>query len=331
MPTKPVSAVYGPLPSRRLGRSLGIDPIPLKTCNWNCVYCQLGRSTPLVNERREWVSTEAILAEVETVLATAAPDSIDWVTFVGSGEPLLHSEIGRMIRSVKQMTSIPVGLITNGALFFVPEVRGAVLDADAIMPTLSAGSAELYRTIHRPHPAVTFDRHVAGLIALRDEYEGQLWLELMLLAGLNDSEEALQDISRTVAQIQPDTVHITLPTRPPSETWVALPEADAIERAVSILGSVAHIVVPRNGQFVLANANPVKAIVELVARHPIDDAQLDQIVEGFSAEIERDIRQKLLVSGQVRRVQRHGKWFWCHQNAGYPDSDYSEKVHPHPL
>ncbi len=144
--------VYGPIPSRRLGSSLGVDPIPLKTCNWNCVYCQLGRSVPLTNERREYVPRTEILAELHAALANHLPGEIDFISFVGSGEPTLHLGIGWLIRQAINATSIPVAVITNGALLHQPDVRADLLPADVVMPTLCAGTAELYRRIHRPHP-----------------------------------------------------------------------------------------------------------------------------------------------------------------------------------
>ena len=147
--------VFGPVPSRRLGQSLGVDTIPLKTCNWNCVYCQLGRSEPLINERREYVPREIIMAEVKETLQNHRPGEIDWVTFVGSGEPTLHSGIGWLIRQVKAFTDIPVAVITNGSLLYLPAVREELAPADAVLPTLDAGSAQLYRQINRPYPALT--------------------------------------------------------------------------------------------------------------------------------------------------------------------------------
>ncbi len=157
--------VYGPVASRRLGQSLGIDPIVLKTCNWNCVYCQLGRSRPVVNRRKSYCPAAAILAEVEAALDAHHPDEIDWVTFVGSGEPTLHTEIGELIRRVKALTEKPVAVITNGALLYLPDVRAELSAADAMLPSLDAGNPGLYRQINRPHPAVTFHRLLDGLIA----------------------------------------------------------------------------------------------------------------------------------------------------------------------
>ena len=166
--------VFGPVPSRRLGQSLGIDPIPHKTCNWNCVYCQLGRTQPLTNARLAYYPPEEILAEVKHALANLSPDEIDWITFVGSGEPILHSEMGFLIREVKAMTPLPVAIITNGSLLYLPEVRTDLSMADAVMPSLDVGNAQLYRKLNRPHGEVTFERLVDGLTAFRDEYQGKL-------------------------------------------------------------------------------------------------------------------------------------------------------------
>lgn len=184
--------VFGPVPSRRLGRSLGIDTIPLKTCNWNCVYCQLGRSRPLKNKRQVYVPPERILADVELALTPHKPGEIDWVTFVGSGEPALHIDLGWLIRKVKELTPLPVAVITNGSLLYLPEVREELSAADAILPTLDAGNARLYHKLNRPYPDITYKRLVDGLIAFRKEYRGKFCVEVMLVRGLNDTEEALQ-------------------------------------------------------------------------------------------------------------------------------------------
>jgi wyosine [tRNA(Phe)-imidazoG37] synthetase (radical SAM superfamily) len=212
--------VFGPVPSRRLGKSLGIDPLPLKTCNWNCVYCQLGRSLPLTNQRREYFPRKEIMAEVEKALSAHASAEIDWVTFVGSGETTLHASIGWLIRQVKALTNIPVAVITNGSLLYKPEMRLELSPADAVLPSLDAGNARLYRKLNRPYPEVSFKRLTEGLAAFRKEYQGKLWVEVMLVRGINDTEEALSEITATLKDIHPDEVHILQPERPPVETWV---------------------------------------------------------------------------------------------------------------
>jgi len=256
--------IYGPIPSRRLGQSLGVDPIPLKTCNWNCVYCQLGRSVPLINERREYVPRAAIMAELETALTAHAPGEIDYISFVGSGEPTLHSGLGWLIRQTKAITDIPVAVITNGSTLYLPDVRAELCAADVLMPTLSAGSADLHMAIHRHHPALNFARHVDGIIALRAEYAGPLWIEVMLIHGMNDSQQALTDLAAMLAHVQPDEVHITLPTRPPSETWVEPPDHEGLMRATAILGDIAHVVQPGEGSFDLSGGDDVvEAIIAM--------------------------------------------------------------------
>jgi len=137
------ACVFGPLSSRRLGRSLGIDPVPPKTCNWNCVYCQLGRSVPLINERRDYLPPDDIMEELRRALRIQPPAEIDWVTFLASGEPTLHASLGRMIRQVKAFTRIPVAVITNGSLLYRPEVQEELMPADAVLPSLDAGTAAL--------------------------------------------------------------------------------------------------------------------------------------------------------------------------------------------
>lgn len=179
---------------------------------------------PLVNQRRNYFLPEAILAEVQAALSAHRPGEIDWITFVGSGEPTLHASIGLLIRQVKMLTDLPVAVITNGSLLYLPEARQELSAADAVLPTLDGGTPELYRTINRPHPAITFERLVEGLIAFRQKYHGKLWIEVMLVRGLNDSEPALRDIATMLRKINLDEVHNNLPTRPPVETWVQPPD-----------------------------------------------------------------------------------------------------------
>ncbi|MFZ5821996.1 MAG: radical SAM protein [Chloroflexota bacterium] len=323
--------VFGPVPSRRLGQSLGIDTIPLKTCNWNCVYCQLGRTVPLTNERREYIPREEILAEVEQALAAHHPDEIDWVTFVGSGEPTLHSGIGWLIRRVKARTEKPVAVITNGALLHVAGVREELSAADAVLPTLDAGDAALYRRINRPHPEVTFERLVDGLSEFRHEYRGKLWVEVMLVRGLNDSEETLRGIAAALEGIRPDEIHINLPTRPPVETWVAPPDEEGLLRAMSILGEVARVVHPAEGHFDLGGyANVVDAVIGIVTRHPMREDELRKALSRWSSADVDSTFQALEYSGRAQVVERYGCRFWSASPSHYPDEAQSQRTAPKP-
>jgi wyosine [tRNA(Phe)-imidazoG37] synthetase (radical SAM superfamily) len=321
--------VFGPVPSRRLGQSLGIDTIPLKTCNWNCVYCQLGRTMPLTNERHEYVPVKDILLEVEQVLRSRVNGGIDWVTFVGSGEPTLHSKIGELIRSVKNMTSLPVAVIINGSLFYLPEVRAELSIADAILPTLDAGTPELYRKINRPHPQITFERLVNGLIAFREEYRGKLWVEVMLVRGLNDTPQALENIAKILQRVKPDAVHINLPTRPPVETWVQPPDDEGLMRAISILGNTAEVVHPAEGSFDLSGyANVVDAIVGIITRHPMRQDELERSLHRWSLKDVNNALEDLKNSGRAQIVERLGIRFWSAAPSIYPDDASSQRTIP---
>jgi wyosine [tRNA(Phe)-imidazoG37] synthetase (radical SAM superfamily) len=318
--------VFGPVPSRRLGQSLGIDTIPLKTCNWNCVYCQLGRSVPLVNQRRNYFLPEAILAEVQLALAAHRPGEIDWITFVGSGEPTLHANIGLLIRQVKTLTDIPIAILTNGALLYRSEVRRDLAAADAVLPTLDAGTPVLYRHMNRPHPACTFDRLVEGLIAFRKMYSGRLWIEVMLVRGLNDTEQALRENAVVLRQIEPDAVHINLPTRPPAEKWVQLSDKDGLRRAMTILGDIAQVVHPAQGSFDLSGENSVAtAIINLIARHPMSEEELRQTLQHWAPRQVEEVLLSLLASGQAQVVERYGTRFWSAAASRYPDESCSSR------
>jgi wyosine [tRNA(Phe)-imidazoG37] synthetase (radical SAM superfamily) len=321
--------VFGPVPSRRLGQSLGIDTIPLKTCNWNCVYCQLGRTLPLTNERREYVLDENIFFEVERALRFHVNGGIDWVTFVGSGEPTLHIYLGEMIRRVKKMTALPVAVITNGSLLYLPEVRQELSVADAVLPTLDAGTAELYRKINRPHPQITFERLVDGLIAFRKEYRGKLWVEVMLVRGLNDSLQAIENIAKILERVKPDAVHINLPTRPPSETWVQPPDEECLMRAMSILGNIAEVVHPAEGSFDLSGYDSVMdAVIGIITRHPMRQDELERTLARWSTRQVSEALSELEASNRAQVVERYGTRFWSTAPAHYPDKNQSQQTHP---
>jgi wyosine [tRNA(Phe)-imidazoG37] synthetase (radical SAM superfamily) len=310
--------VYGPVPSRRLGQSLGVDPVPFKTCNWNCIYCQLGRTTPMTNERRDYVPPDEIVSQVRTVLVTHDPGAIDWITFVGSGEPALHASLGRMIGSVKELSDLPVAVITNGSLLFMPDVREELLAADAVLPSLDAGSESLYRKINRPHPELSFDRIAAGLAAFRKMYPGRLWIEVMLIKDMNDNVAALSDLARTLRDIEPDEVHVSLPIRPPAETWVQPADEEGLMRATAILGEVARIVHPVQGEFDLKGyGSVIDAVIGVITRHPMREEELVRTLDFWTPGQVAQALAELSSSGRARTVTRYGHRFWAATEAKY--------------
>ena len=312
--------VFGPVPSRRLGQSLGIDPVPLKTCNWNCVYCQLGRTIPLTNERKLFLPTDEIFYQVKEALDKHQNGGIDWITFVGSGETMLALNIEELIQQIKQLTKIPVSVITNGSLFYLPEVRQELLLADAVLPSLDAGNTNLYKKINRPHPDITFSRLVNGLKLFRQEYHGKLWIEVMLMKDSNDSAETLTEIASHLRDIQPDEVHILLPTRPPVEAWVKPADQEGVQRASDIFGSIASVFNTTDGNFELAeNEELVDAVVDIITRHPMTETELLKTLEKYSKEEVKDTLVQLEQSGKAKTVIRNGVRYWSAFLSYYPD------------
>ncbi len=306
-----MKTVFGPVPSRRLGNSLGIDPVPFKTCNWNCVYCQLGRTSPFTLERREYVPRVQILEQLQEAIAALPPGAVDWVTFVGSGETTLHSELGWLINAVKQETELPVAVITNGALLHLPQVRRDLLAADAVLPSLDAASERLYRKINRPHASLRLPQLLQGLRDFRAEYGGQLWVEVMLIKGINDGLRDLQALSAALETISPDEVHLLLPTRPPAEPWVEPASEEALQRAQFLLGRRARIIAETGGAFSLSGDSDVaEALIDILTRHPMREKDLLATLTKWTAEEGAALLGRLQDQGRIQPVSRRGERFW---------------------
>lgn len=207
--------MYGPVPSRRLGRSLGVDLVPFKTCTYDCVYCQLGRTTDASVERREYVAVSKVLNELAQRLAL--DESADVISLAGSGEPTLNLGLDRLIDGIKALTDIPVAVITNGSLLWMPEMQQELAEADLVLPSLDAGDPQMFERINRPHPALDFDRMVEGLISFTQSFRGEVWLEVMLLQGLTAQPTEAKKIAGLVGKIAPARTQPNTASRPPAE------------------------------------------------------------------------------------------------------------------
>lgn len=312
--------VYGPVPSRRLGRSLGVAPIPFKTCNYSCVYCQLGRTTHMTIQRKDFFPPEELLNELKRAIGVESSDSrsrseIDFVTFVGEGEPTLCKSLGWLIRKTKEITDIPIAVDTNGSLLYREEVRNDLLRADVVMPSLDAGTAETFRKINRPHRGIVFEAVVEGMEKFRQEYDGEIWVEVMLVRGLNDSEEELEAIKNRLEQIEPNRTYINVPIRPPAEPWAVPPDKESIALAHAILSdvNVVDITAEETGEFSsMGFTNPEDAILAIIRRHPMREEQVMETLNKFEI-VERGVRNSLTrleESGKIKKVEYRKKVFW---------------------
>lgn len=306
-----MGCVYGPVPSRRLGQSLGIDPIPSKSCNYNCVYCQLGRTRWLTNDRKDFYAPEDVLAEVESALASYEPGQIDYITFVGQGEPLLCRSLGKLIRGVKALSDLPVAVITNGSLLWQPGVRDELEAADVVMPSLDCADEATFRRINRPSPLLRLGEIIGGMAAFRQQYKGRLWVEVMLVRGVNDGEPALLGLRDALAFLRPDRVHLNVPIRPPAESWVEPPDEDGLMRALAILGEAATVVAPCEGAFDLSRDLPMgEAILEVIRRHPMKEAELLRTLGDCPPGVVETALADLEAEGRAQRVEFRGQASW---------------------
>lgn len=209
--------LYGPVPSRRLGRSLGLDLTPYKTCTYDCIYCQLGQTTNKTLERREYVPVADVLKELHEKLSTGI--DCDYISLAGAGEPTLHAGAGELIAKIKEMTKIPVAVITNGSLLHLPEVREAIIGADLVIPSLDTGDAALFEYINRPHADIPFEKMAEGLIAFARQYSGRLWLEVLLVSGMTGLPSEARKIAAWVEKIRPEKVQLGTINRPAYEDF----------------------------------------------------------------------------------------------------------------
>jgi len=257
--------VFGPVPSRRLGRSLGVDLVPLKVCSYDCIYCQLGRTTKKTVERKEWVPTNAVLDELKRKLATRP----DYITFSGSGEPTLHSGLGEILEHIQAMTKTPVAVLTNGSLLWQPQLRAELVLADVVMPSLDAGDDLLFQAVNRPHPEITFEKMVAGLEQFRREFSGQYWLEVLLLAGHTGLPAHVQKIAELVRRIQPDRVQLNTAVRPPAEDFAVPVTQSRLTELARLFRPKAEVIAEyrRQGKRAATDASQ-QSILELLRRRP---------------------------------------------------------------
>lgn len=272
--------LFGPVPSRRLGISLGIDMVPHKICTLNCVYCECGPTTLLTTERREYIPFEVVTRELDAYLTNnPAPD---YITFSGSGEPSLNSRTGDIINLIKKKYSgIPVAVLTNGTLFPDPDVRSELLKADLVLPSLDAASSEVFLRLNRPSPGLKVNSHIQGLIDFRREYDGKIWLEVFILPGYNDNKEHLDALRKALMHIGADKIQINTLDRPGAVKGLRAAKAETLEKIrkewafpqLEIIAAVSHRKEKASFRKDIENA-----ILETVSRRPCTLKDLSRIL-----------------------------------------------------
>ncbi|MFH1202564.1 MAG: radical SAM protein [Candidatus Omnitrophota bacterium] len=236
--------IYGPVKSRRLGLSLGVSLTPYKTCTFDCIYCQLGDTTHKTTERKEYIKIEEILNELKAWLGAnnEIQKTVNYITLSGSGEPTLNVNIGEFIFQIKRIVNIPVAVITNSSFLSQASVRSQLLGADLIVPSLDAVSVSIWQKIDRPELNLKLDGIIQGLVSLRKEFKGKIWLEVMLVSGINDDIRQIKKLKEAIDMINPDKIQLNSPVRVAAESGILAVDKKKLEKIQEILGDKTEII-----------------------------------------------------------------------------------------
>lgn len=272
--------LFGPVPSRRLGMSLGVDLIPHKICSLNCVYCECGRTTNLTHERKEYVPVKDVFRELKDFFSNN-PDP-EFITFSGAGEPTLHSHIGDVLEFLKKnWPHIPVAVLTNGSLFSDPDVRKELLQADVVLPSLDAATERSFRKINRPVRSLKLEDYIQGLIDFRKEFQGEIWLEIFILPGFNDDFDNLNALKDSLLKIKPERIQLNSLDRPGAVDGLRAASRGELEGISNLWGleNVEIIAAAIERQDVKSYRTDVEsAILETLSRRPCTLADLEKIL-----------------------------------------------------
>lgn len=267
--------IFGPVPSRRLGYSLGIDIVTPKLCTLDCIYCQAGKTTKKTVERKEWINHKLIIDEFDEALRDNK--KIDYITFSGSGEPTLNSGIGKIIRHIKQICSIPVAVITNSTLLYMPELQKDLMGADLVVPSLDAASPDTFSRINRPHPDISLEKTVEGIRSFSRNFSGEIWLEVMLVRKVNDSMKEIQQIKNLTEAFRIDKIQINSISRPAQDETLKAANKQTLDLARNVFGEKAKIIETfRKDSLYTSHTHAESSIFELLKRRPCSIKQLAQ-------------------------------------------------------
>lgn len=273
--------IYGPIPSRRLGKSLGISPIPKKTCNYGCVYCMLDKTTNMINTPQMFYPVSTIIFQLQEVLDTNI--EVDVISIVGDGEPTLYAGLGELIDEIRKITNKPIALITNGATLDNPSIYQACLKTDIILPSVNGYDLHTFKKINRPHKDISFESITQALVKFTHEYQGECWLELMLMDGINDSLEDLLNYKEFIKQFKCDRLYINTPIRIPTEEYVKPVTHTKMIQAMEILNAQG-IEDTYSHTFVSSIKDNIEAIHSLIQRHPMNQHEIRSFLKQRKCE-----------------------------------------------
>ena len=300
--------VFGPVPSRRLGMSLGVDIVPFKTCTLDCIYCQLGITTKKTIDRDDFVPQDDVLAEIRKV----KKENVDFITFSGSGEPTLNSQLGEMIRRVKDFTDTPVAVITNGSLLYRDDVRKDLCEADLVVPSLDAITDSTLEKINRHHEGLTANMLIDGLKDFTQQFKGKIWLEILIVKGINDNIEELKQMADVVRDLRLDKIQLNTVDRPPAEEFALPITADEMQNIAKLFDDRVEIIADFD-KIVKHKTNDEESaedrILALVKRRP---CTADDISSSLGLHINEVIKHlnHLSKSESIKQIRRGDKWYY---------------------
>jgi wyosine [tRNA(Phe)-imidazoG37] synthetase (radical SAM superfamily) len=276
--------IYGPVPSQRLGLSLGVDIIPFKICTLDCVYCQLGPTTQKTVTIKDYFPEEEIISQIKKRVRSSS--RIDYITFSGSGEPTLNSKIGSLINKIKKITNIPVAVLTNGTLLSKKNVRDSLKQADLVVPSLDAATQDIFDKINRPHPSLKIEKIIKGIKKFRKEFHGDLWLEIIFVKGINDSKSHLKALKEAIHEINPDKVQINTVTRPPSEKLAHPLLREEMEKIKKFLGNNCEMVAHFKRKGLTPEEENLKdLILDIIHRRPVTAEDISESLGRSKKEV----------------------------------------------
>lgn len=303
--------LFGPVPSRRLGMSLGVDLVPKKVCSLDCVYCEVGKTTKLTLERKEYIKVDRVKEDLLNYFSNN-PDP-DYITFSGSGEPTLNIFMDEILQFIKEnKPNVPVAVLTNGTLFYDSNVRETLLKADLVLPSLDAATEEVFKKINRPATDLTVERCIQGLIDFRKDFKGKIWLEIFILPGYNDSDSELAELKKAIIKIKPDSIQLNTLDRPGTISNLRGATRGELQRVVEYweLDNVEIIAAaPERKTMQAYRSDTETAIVETIARRPCTLDDLTKILGKHVNEVNKYL-DVLEAEGKIETVEQERGVFY---------------------